>query len=109
MKSKWKQLGEYYRAYSSEAYEDTMRAAEHLASTSLMLLESKATEERTVILAKAQELTDKLSDAVCSEVPLVAALAVLTELRVLERIIQQQADERRRARDERGAGFPTQS
>jgi len=33
-------------------------------------------------------------------VPLVAALAVLTELRVLERIVQQQADERRRARGE---------
>jgi hypothetical protein len=98
VKSKWKQLGEYYRAYSSEAYEDTMRAAEQLASTSLVLLESKPAEERKAILARAQELTEKLSDAACSEVPLVAALAVLTELRVLERIIQQQADERRRAR-----------
>lgn len=98
--SKWKQIGEYYRAYSSEAYEDTIRAAEHLASTSLVLLEGKPAEERKAILARAQELTEKLSDAVCSEVPLVAALAVLTELRVLERIVQQQADERRRARGE---------
>jgi hypothetical protein len=98
--NKWKEFGEYFCAYSSEAYNDTMRAVDQLASMSLVLLDGKPEGERKEILARAQNLTEKLSDVVCAEVPLVAVVAVLTELRVLERIIQQQADERRRARGE---------
>ena len=77
-------------------YQDTMRAVERLASESLVLLDSKPEEERKAILARAQELTEKLSEVVGCDTPLVASVALLTEIRVLERLIQQQADKHRR-------------
>lgn len=38
-------FGGYFRAYSSEPYEDTMRATENLASSSLLLLEGMSEAE----------------------------------------------------------------
>ncbi len=108
MKSKWKEFSDYFRAFSSEALNDTMRATEQLASTSLLLLNRKPDEERKAILARAQEMTEKPSDVLCSEIPLVASIALLTEVRTLERLIQLQADERRRARGEGRAVMPEQ-
>ena len=90
--SKLKLFGEYFRAFSSEAYEDTVRAADHLASTSLLLLDRKPEEERREILAKAQALTERISAAVANETPMVGALALLTAVRVHERLIQEQAN-----------------
>jgi hypothetical protein len=49
---KLKVCGEYFRAYSSEAYDDTIRATKKLASTSLLLLQRKTEEERREMLAK---------------------------------------------------------
>jgi hypothetical protein len=89
---KLKLFGEYFHAYSSEAYSDTMRAAEHLASSCLLLLARKPEVERRDILAKAQDLTEKLSVAVANEAPTIGALALLTAVRVHERLIQQQAE-----------------
>lgn len=66
-----KLFGGYFRAYSSESYKGTMRAVEHLASTSLLLLDRKSEVEKREILAKAQALTEKLSDVVASEAPMV--------------------------------------
>jgi N-glycosylase/DNA lyase len=100
VKSKWKEFSEYFRGFSSEALNDIMRATEQLASTSVLLLNRKQEAERKAILARAQEVTEKLSEVLCSEIPLVAAVALLTEVRTLERLIQQQADERRQARGE---------
>jgi hypothetical protein len=90
---KWKLFGGYHRAYSSEAYKDTMRAVEHLASNTLLLLDSKPADEQS-ILTKARSLSDKLADVAGTETPLVVALAFLTSIRVLERVIQQQANQR---------------
>ncbi|MGB9204056.1 MAG: hypothetical protein WCB94_08825 [Terriglobales bacterium] len=90
--SKLNLLGGYFRAYSSEAYKDTLRTVEHLASTSLLLLERKSEAEKRDILAKAQALTEKLSDTVANESPLVGVLALLTAVRVHERLIQEQAN-----------------
>jgi hypothetical protein len=91
---KLKLFGGYFRAYSSEAYQDTMRAFEHLASASLLLLDRKSEEERREILAKAKDLTEKLSDVVANEIPMVGALALLTAVRVHERLIQEQANKK---------------
>ena len=93
---RFKMFAGFYRAFSSEAYKDTMRAVEHLASSNLLLLERKPEEERREILAKAQSLTEKLSDAVANEAPMVASLALLTAVRVYERFIQEQADRYRK-------------
>jgi hypothetical protein len=88
---KWKMFGSYFRVYSSEAYEDTMRAVENLAGSSLALLDNKPQEERRAILSKAESLTEKVFDAVETETPLVVALALMTALRAHERLIQEQA------------------
>jgi len=96
--AKWKMLGSYFRVHSSEAYKDTVRAVEHLAATSLALLDGKAENERHLILDKAQGLTDKVFDAVETEAPLVVALALMTALRAHEHLIQQQA---KRAKENR--------
>jgi hypothetical protein len=93
---KWRLFRRYFRAYSSDAYSDTIRAVEHLASTSILLLEGQPEEERGEILAKAQTLTDKLCSAVGDESPMVGALALLTTVRVLERLVQEQANTRQK-------------
>jgi hypothetical protein len=87
---KWKMFGSYFRVHSSEAYKDTVRAVEHLASTSLALLDGKAEDERRLILGKAQGLTEKMFDVVETETPLVVALALMTALRAHEHLLQQQ-------------------
>jgi hypothetical protein len=51
--NKLKLLGEHFRTYSSEAYDDTMRACETLASASTLLVNRKPEEERRQILARA--------------------------------------------------------
>jgi hypothetical protein len=89
--AKWKMFGSFFRAYSSEAYEDTVRAVENLAGFSLALLDTKPDEERRAILSKAEILTEKVFDAVETETPLVVALALMTALRAHEHLIQQQA------------------
>jgi hypothetical protein len=66
----------------------------NLASASLLLLDGKPEEEKREILAKAQALTERLSDAIAKEAPMVGALAVLTAARVHERLIQEQAAKR---------------
>jgi hypothetical protein len=72
-----------------------MRAVEHLASTSLLLLGRKPEEERREILAKAQGLTEKLSCTVGEEAPLIGTLALLTAIRIHEGLIQQQGEQRK--------------
>jgi hypothetical protein len=87
----FKLFGEYFRAYSSEAYNETMHAFETLASASLLLLDRKPEEERRQILAKAQEITQELLELVANESPMVGALGLLTAVRVHERLIQERA------------------
>jgi len=88
---KWKLFGSYYRTYSSEAYNDTMRATEQLARDSILVLNRKPEDERREILAKAQCLTEKISETFENEAPMVAALGLLTAIRVLEQMIKNQA------------------
>src|ERR1700733_928111 len=87
-------FGEYYHAFSNETYNEIMRATEHLASSTFVVLARKPEEERRAILIKAQALTNKLTDVADGENPIVAALAFLAAIRTLEQLIQQQADQR---------------
>lgn len=89
-----KRFGEYFRAYSSKPYDETMHAFETLASTSILLLDRKPEEERKEILARAQHLTLKLLDLVEVETPMVGALGLLSAVRVHEQLIQQQAKQK---------------
>jgi hypothetical protein len=89
--ARWKMFGTYFRAYSSDAYKDTVRAVENLAGSSMALLDNKTEEERRALLSKAESLTEKVFDAVETETPLVVALALMTALRAHEHFIQQQA------------------
>ena len=48
-------FGEDYRAFSNETYNEIMRAIEHLASDTFVVLGRKAEAERRAILDKAQK------------------------------------------------------
>jgi hypothetical protein len=88
---KWKLFGKHYRAYSSETYKDTMQAVDRVASTSLLLLQSKSEEERRQILDRAANLVGKLTEAIAEEIPLVVVTALLLTLRVQEQMLGEQA------------------
>jgi vacuolar-type H+-ATPase subunit H len=99
---KWKLFSAYHHVYASEAYNETMRATEQLARDSLLLLDRKPEEERREILAKAESLTERISETLESEAPMVASLGLLTAIRVLERMIKDQAAALRRGTKSRG-------
>ena len=99
---KWKLFSAYHHVYASEAYNETMRATEQLARDSLLLLDRKPEEERREILAKAENLTERISETLESEAPMVASLGLLTAIRVLERMIKDQAAALRRGTKSRG-------
>jgi hypothetical protein len=92
---KWKLFSAYNRVYASETYNDTMRAAEQLARDSFLLLDRKPEEEKRQILAKARSLTERISNTFAGEAPMVASLGLLTAIRVLEKMIKDQAAELR--------------
>ena len=87
-------FGEYYRAFSNENYNEIMRATEHLASNTFVVLARKPEAERRDILDKAQALTSRLTDMVDGENPMVAALAFLAAIRTVEQLVQQQGEQR---------------
>lgn len=95
--SKWDMFGSCFRAYSSETYTDTVSAIEKLAGSSLALLERKSAEEKRDILARAENLTEKVFDALEAEAPLVVALALIAALRTHEQFIQRQAEQNRKS------------
>lgn len=96
----WKRFTDYNRAYSSEMYNETMRAVEQLSAHSLVLLEQKPDEERRAILENAQGLTEKIIDVVEKEKPFVAAIALLMAVRVLERHVVTLAEGMRATKNE---------
>lgn len=89
-------FGKAYRVYRSETYKDTMGAVERVAASTLLLIDSKPEAEQSEILARVSSLAEKLNDTVAEEIPLVGAVALLTALRVLDRVLQQNADSLRR-------------
>jgi len=91
------QFVEYYQAFSNETYNEIMRATEHLASNTLVVLARKPEAERCAILNKAHALTNRLTDTVDGENPMVAALALLAAIRAVEQLVQRQADQRSKA------------
>jgi hypothetical protein len=88
---KWKLFGSYFRTYSSDAYNDTMSAVERLARDSILVLNRKPEDERREILARAQIVTERISETFDNEAPMVAAIGLLTAVRVLEQMIKNQA------------------
>ena len=70
-----------------------MQAAEHLASSCLLLLNKKPEAEKLEIIASASDLSERLWDVAAQQSPLVVALALLTALRVHDKFLQQRAKE----------------
>jgi hypothetical protein len=68
-----------------------MHAVERLARETMLLLDGKPEGERREILAKAQNLTEKLTDLAALEQPMVSVLGLLTAVRVYEQLLQQEA------------------
>jgi hypothetical protein len=86
----------YQHVYSTETYKDTVRCAEKLARESLALLKAKSPEEVDRIGLLVQGLTNKINDMVADDSPLVAALSLLTAIRILEQNIQTQVESLRK-------------
>ena len=88
----FKKVGKTMRVLESEAYKDTIKSTERLAQSTYSLLAEKSPEEAGLIGSRATELSVKIQEIVGEEKPLVAALAILTALRVLDRHVQQQVE-----------------
>ena len=97
---KWKMLGSYYDAFSSETFSEVMTAVEHLAGSSLVLLKNKPDEERLLILSTAKEVSCKLIDTVSAESPLVASFSLIAAIVDYEQMIQEHARQLRQIAEE---------
>jgi len=94
----FKKVGKTMRILESETYKDTIKSTERLAQSSYCLLAEKSPEEVDLIGSRATELSVKIQEIVGWEKPLVAALAILTALRVLDQHVQQQVGDLRERR-----------
>jgi hypothetical protein len=94
----FKKVGKTMRILESETYKETIKSTERLAESTYSLLAEKSPEEVGLIGNRATELSVKIQEIVGEEKPLVAALAILTALRVLDRHVQQQVEDLRARR-----------
>ena len=85
-------LRDYYRAFSSEQYNEVIKATEHLASNTFISLSRRTDSERREVLARAHRLTETLLDSVAGENPMVASLALLAAIRTLDLFVRQESD-----------------
>jgi flagellar biosynthesis/type III secretory pathway chaperone len=91
----FKKVGKTMRVLESETYKDTIKSTERLAQSSYCLLAEKSPDEAGPISSRATELSLKIQEIVGEEKPLIAALAILTALRVLDQHVQQQVEDSR--------------
>lgn len=94
----FKKIGTTMRVLESETYKETIKSAERVAQGSYRLLAEKSADEAGLIGSRATELSLKIQEIVGEEKPLVAALAILIALRVLDQHVQQQVEDLRARR-----------
>jgi len=94
----FKEVGKNMRIFQSETYKETMKSTERIAQGTYRLLAEKSAEEVELIGSRATELSLKIQEVVGEEKLLVAGLAILTALRVLDQHVQQQAEDLRARR-----------
>lgn len=87
----FKRVGKTMRILESETYKDTFKTAERVAQGAYQLLAEKSPEEAGLVVCRASELSEKILELVGEEKLLVAGLAFLTAVRVLDQHVQQQA------------------
>jgi phenylpyruvate tautomerase PptA (4-oxalocrotonate tautomerase family) len=73
-----------YRVHDTQTYRETIACVEKVASVSLGSLAGKSEEEKTQLIRRITDLSEKLHNAIDSETPLVIALTLLTAIRVHE-------------------------
>jgi hypothetical protein len=94
----FKKVGKTMRILESQTYKDTIKSAERVAQGTYQLLAEKSPEEVNLIGGRASDLSIKIQEIVSEEQLLVAGLALLTALRVLDQHVQQQAEDLRARR-----------
>ena len=94
----FKKVGKTIRILESQTYKDTIKSAERVAQGTYQLLAEKSPEEVNLIGRRASDLSVKIQEIVGEEQLLVAGLALLTALRVLDQHVQQQAEDLRARR-----------
>ena len=75
------------RVHQSETYRETIHSVEKLAAASFRLFAEKSKHEQAEILARTDELSKGINEAIEKESPLVVALALLTAIRVHEQLV----------------------
>jgi len=88
---KLKQFRSAYEVFSSDAYKETMSSLERVAGSTHRLLAAKPREQQIEISARVRQLTDKITDLISDEIPLVAGLSLTTAIRVLDETLQQES------------------
>jgi hypothetical protein len=94
----FKEVGKNMRIFQSDTYKETIKSTERVAQGTYRLLAEKSPEEAGLIGSRATELSVKIQEIVGEEKLLVAGLALLTALRVLDQHVQQQAEDLRARR-----------
>ena len=72
-------------------FKETMQSVEKLASGCFLVLDGKSELERLALLAKAETLTDAVTDVIAADSPVVAVLALLMAARIYEHHVSEQA------------------
>jgi hypothetical protein len=80
-----------YRVHNTQTYRETISCVEKVANFSLGSLAGKSEEEKTQLIRRITDLSEKLHDAIDSETPLVIALTLLTAIRVHEQTMHRAA------------------
>jgi hypothetical protein len=80
-----------YRVHNTQTYRETISCVEKVANFSLGSLAGKSEEEKTQLIRRITDLSEKLHDAIDFETPLVIALTLLTAIRVHEQTMHRAA------------------
>lgn len=76
-----------HRVHQSETYGETVHSVEKLADASFRLFAEKPRHEQAEILARMDELSNKINEIIDKESPPVVAPALLTAIRVHEQLV----------------------
>jgi hypothetical protein len=88
----FKEFGKWRRVFDSETYKETIKSAERITQYAYRVLADKSPEEAAAIGDRVAELSLKMQETVGEEKPFIAALALLTTMRVLDLHVQKQVE-----------------
>lgn len=86
--SDWEKFRSYHLTYASEGFKRIMLNIENLAASTTAVLRNTTEEDRKAVYARAERITDQISNLVAGELPLVASLSLITAISAYEQVIR---------------------